>query len=223
MLVHLTDIHFDHANPNPVVAKARAIAEACCAHLPGIDKFVFIVSGDVAQSGKRLQYEQASEFLREIESCLKAEGVPEIAYVIAPGNHDCDFDIDSKVRNGSVLLIESEGATAVDDSTIEACTSIQRDYFDFLANFEGPGWAGDKLLRHRSIRLGEHSITFETLNIYWVSSKRESPGKLYFPYQRYPEAPAADVNVVVMHHPFNWFHQSVYRDFRKFVRSRATI
>lgn len=223
LLVHLTDIHFDHEKKNPVAEKASAIAAACCAHLPGIDKCIFIVSGDIAQSGKKSQYDLARKFLREIESCLRAEGMLDIAYVVAPGNHDCDFDLDSKARKGGLLLVETEGASAVDESIIDACTSVQIEYFEFLSDFENSEWSGDKLLRHMTISVGDYSLSFETLNISWMSSKREVQGKLYFPFQRYPEKPSSDVNIVVMHHPFNWFHQTGYRDFRKFVRARGTL
>lgn len=223
LLVHLTDIHFDHEHKNPVAEKSSAIAAACYAHLPGIDKCIFIVSGDIAKSGKKPQYHLARKFLREIEASLLAEGVPSISYVIAPGNHDCDFDLDSKARKGGLLLVETEGAAAVDESIIDACTAVQRDYFEFLEEFEGNDWKGDKLLRHTTFCVGGYNLSFETLNISWVSSKKEVQGKLYFPYQRYPKKPKADVNIVVMHHPFNWFHQGIYRDFRKFVRTRGTL
>lgn len=224
VIIHLTDVHFDALQANPILTKTDAIASAIYGHLAGAERCFVVLSGDIAQSGKKTQYDIALKFLSDIEQKLKMETTCEISFVVAPGNHDCDFDRDSNARKGSVKLIESEGISAVDESTIEVCTSVQHDYFEFLNTIEGLGWEGDRLIRTRRFEIGQYEISFETLNISWVSNITEGQGKLYFPHEKYNEVSrGAETNVVVMHHPFNWFNPVSYRDFRKFVRSRASI
>jgi hypothetical protein len=85
---------------------------------------------------------------------------------------------------------------------------------------------GDRLLWIRSFQPGGRNIQVECLNVSWISKKKESVGNLYFPIDRYGEAPndrGADVRIVVMHHPVNWFWQAGYRSFRRFVYSRADM
>lgn len=63
------------------------------------------------------------------------------------------------------------------------------------------------------------------MNIAWCSKIKEEPGKLYFPIDHYgnKQNSDTDVRIVILHHPLNWFSQSIYRRFREFVRKLANI
>ena len=67
----------------------------------------------------------------------------------------------------------------------------------------------------------------DVLNVSWVSQLNEEQGHLFFPIHRYSEktsdAIQSNVRVAVMHHPLNWYGQSMYRPFRMFIRQLAHI
>ena len=114
----------------------------------------------------------------------------------------------------------------IDPSIIDTCTAIQKPFFKFREELEGNKEVDDdSLWRSSRFNIGIKILGFECLNVSWVSKLREEPGRLYFPIDRYSEKMTNDVDVriLVLHHPLNWFNQSIYRPFRTFVRQLADI
>ncbi len=92
LFVHLSDIHFDAATntvkgPNRLVREALLDDLALGAQQIGRKPDAVLVSGDIAFSGRKEQYEQAREFLASVTGTLGIE--PEKVLAI-PGNHDVD-------------------------------------------------------------------------------------------------------------------------------------
>jgi hypothetical protein len=81
------------------------------------------------------------------------------------------------------------------------------------------------LWRSRQFEVGKKVVAFESLNISWLSNVRETPGRLYFPFDHYLAKNTSVVNIrfIVMHHPLNWFNQSIYKSFKSFIREVADI
>lgn len=225
VLLHLSDIHIKTAK-DPVLRRGADIAACLYSVLPEASHIFLVISGDVAFSGEKEQYELAANFLHQIESTLRIETSVPITFIVAPGNHDCDFSLDSGARKLLVKAMEESNPISVDESIIDTCTSIQKPFFEFRTALENnPAAKDDKLWRTSLHEVGDQTIAFECLNVSWVSKINEDPGRLYFPITRYTgNAPEnADVRLVVLHHPLNWFNQSIYRPFRVHVRQLADI
>lgn len=225
VVLHLSDIHVRN-HSDPILHQAQNIAAATFGSLPEASIVFIVVSGDIAYSGKSDQYELASEFLRKIREAIVAErGVP-VQVILSPGNHDCDFDLDTRMRQIAVKSMVEDGPCSVDDSVIDQCAAVQQPYFDFRAHLEADNdVTGDKLWRSHRIEAEGKTIVFDCLNISWVSRKHEEQGALVFPYERYVDSQAdgAELRILVMHHPLNWFSQGMYRGFRSFVRKNSNI
>jgi hypothetical protein len=225
LLLHITDIHIKTPK-DPILKRAKDIAACTYSSLPSASHIFVVVSGDIAYSGEASQYELATNFFEAIRDSISEETSSPITFIVVPGNHDCDFSLNNSTRNMLVKSIEESENPDIDSSVVKACTSIQVAFFDFREKLEAnPEADDDRLWRTSRFEVEGKTLTFECLNISWVSKIREEPGRLYFPIKHYisKQSDDADVRFVVLHHPLNWFNQSIYRSFRKFIRQLANI
>jgi len=93
--VHLSDIHFVKSSNNPADID-RDLRDAIITDLDvnakGVLKNVsgILVSGDIAFSGTKAEYEKAKEYLLEISNLFSIS--PSDVYCV-PGNHDVKVDV----------------------------------------------------------------------------------------------------------------------------------
>lgn len=225
IVLHLSDIHIKTPK-DPILQRGAAIAAATFAVLPSASHVFIVCSGDVAYSGTEGEYQAASELFAKIESAIRKETNCPISFVMAPGNHDCDFDKNSVTRKMLIEQMEKSNNLDIDNSVIETCVGVQEQFFRFRESLEKcSSIQDDKLWRSSSFDVEGKTLTFDCLNISWVSKIHEDIGRLFFPVELYVKRTfdSADVRLVVLHHPLNWFNQSIYRSFRTFVRKLADI
>jgi UDP-2,3-diacylglucosamine pyrophosphatase LpxH len=226
VLLHLSDIHIKNKS-DKVLSVGKKIAAAVTPHLPESVHVFLVLSGDIAYSGKNEEYDLAKSFIDEVIASIKEETNIPISVIVTPGNHDCDFNKNTKARLGLISQIEKDKEDDVDDSIINICTSIQDAFFEFQQSVENhPKHPDDdKLWRTVTFTVMGKIVEFNLLNISWVSKLKEEPGHMLFPVNRYEFMGLrnAELRILVLHHPFNWFSQRIYRPFRKFVRNIADI
>lgn len=225
VVLHLSDIHIKTAK-DPILHRGAEIAATVFSSLPAASHVFIIVSGDIAFSGTASEYELAKKLLESIRDTIKQEASCPVSFVLAPGNHDCDFSNPAKARKMLVESLEKQEHLEVDDSIIDICTGIQQNFFAFREALENRSdVTDDKLWRINRFKVEGKALEFDCLNISWVSKLKEEPGRLYFPIGRYSEEKLeqADVRLIVLHHPLNWFSQNSYRPFRTFVRKVSNI
>lgn len=225
VILHLSDIHIKSAN-DPILKRAKNIAACVFSSLPSASKVFVVVSGDIAFSGKTDQYDLAATFFGQIRDAIVAETDVTLSFVIVPGNHDCDFDKNNSARKMLIKSIDESDVPEIDGSVIETCISIQGDFFTFRDAIENnPDAIGDSLWRTVRHEVEGKCFSFECLNVSWISKLKEEPGRLYFPIDQYKakKSDSVDVRLVVLHHPLNWFSQTMYRPFRTFLHQTANI
>lgn len=225
VLLHLSDIHIK-GKTDPILEKHEEIASCVFQYLHNAKHVVILVSGDVVFSGKESEYDLAMIFLEKIKKSILHESKLDISFVIVPGNHDCNFEVDSGARDLLVSsMCGSNPPQEIDNSIIDTCVSVQKSFFEFRKLLENEPESDDGLWRTQLIRVDGKLVSFEGLNISWVSQLKEKQGCLYFPVNKYQTAiqDECDLRLVVMHHPLNWFNQTVYRSFRTFIRKAGDI
>jgi len=225
LILHLSDIHI-RSSQDPILSKSQQIASSIFSLLPTATHVFIVVSGDVAFSGKTEQYELASVLFNKIKDEIKESASIPVTFIVAPGNHDCDFSLDSGTRKMLIKTIDGDELESIDASVIETCTAVQKPFFAFREQLESNSdVSDDRLWRSSRFHVDGKIIAFECLNISWVSKIQEEAGQLFFPVDRYAEKSddIVDIRFVVIHHPLNWFSQTMYRKFRKFVRNLANI
>ncbi len=221
-LVHLTDIHIN-SKSDPILGKSEEIVRAVNSVLHNGVPVILVISGDIAFSGKKEQYDAAFAFLSKIKAGIEGERHTSCQIIAVPGNHDCDFDADSPMRTR--LLSSVNGTTTViDEESYKSITAVEGDFFAFADQLASP-FKRDKLCTDISVRVGDKKLLFLLFNTAWMSSKNEKPGTLILPEELFPACKAKDYDFVisVLHHPFGWFHPDNSAQLVKYLKNTTDI
>ena len=229
-ILHLSDLHFRRSG-NWVTERALAIAGAALSTDPQAAAFLLIVSGDLAYSGKSYEYAESAKFLNGLVESLRntLTRKVEVVSLFVPGNHDCDFDIRSDVRD---LIIDSppekKAVVQVSGAVAENCVAVQAPFFDFVRERLGLPTIpiAEKFFRSVHPSLAEVSIRIDLYNTAWLSVMHERQGQLAFPVDSFSAtagANQADIAVAVFHHPYNWLEANNARRFRSLIESTSNF
>ncbi|MBN8456645.1 MAG: metallophosphoesterase [Verrucomicrobia bacterium] len=205
-LIHLSDIHCRRTND----FLARAFG---CIHnltkdpdLTKIEKFIIVLTGDLAYSGKKEEYLEFAKLLSNLRISL---GTKYWKTVAIPGNHDCDFEKPQTVRNMVLRQIPSESEPIYQQDLVSTCTTVQEEFFLFLKDNCDIEIQNNKLRLYWECHLEADGkkIIFECYNSSWTSQLNEKPGTLAFPrslLKELDETELVDLRVGLIHHPTNW-------------------
>lgn len=130
LLIQLSDIHFTDGE-NSVLKKEEKLFESIRNSTLEYDEIFLIVTGDTAFSGKEKEYEIGANFLKGLKTKLEEYSKKKVQILTIAGNHDCDFGIDTKARQNQLTIIQRLGDSAIDDSVINQCVEVQKNYFSF--------------------------------------------------------------------------------------------
>lgn len=183
VLLHLSDIHIKTPQ-DPILSRSNDIAACVFSYLPLASHVFVVVSGDIAYSGEASQFSLATEFLSDIRHAIEQEAQVPVTFITTPGNHDCDFNLNTSTRKILVEHITGDNPPGdIDKSIIDTCTEIQKAFFSFRENLEANNEAsGDKLWRTSEYDVDGQMLAFECLNVSWISKLKEDPGRLFFQF-----------------------------------------
>lgn len=217
-IIHLSDIHIK-AKEDIVHTRVHEIACACTSVIPSRGDVVLAISGDIAFSGNKEQYQLAAEDLKSIAKYISEEKSSTIHYIFAPGNHDCDFSTAGSIRNTLVGSVKPE---AVDLQYYNSVSGVQADYFSFIKEY---GIDSKDLITTKEIKIDGNKIFLASINTAWMSVKNEVPGKIVMPSSLLHEIPSGKYKIVVFlfHHPEAWLNPDFKTEFVDFVRHNTDI
>ena len=225
-IVHLSDIHFG-TRKDVCLRRADKLANAIkYAHDPE-EKLLFVVTGDIANTGSSEEYEIAGDFFRSLFIGLGIDplGDPSEAIFI-PGNHDCNFrEIgDLRPRLLEKIQAELENIDAAGE-TVQSLLQVQAGFFKFHEALTGRDLTPEsKLYFCRKFEIGGKTLEFRCFNSAWLSSRLEDPGALGFPRSTIQSASAltdSDVVIALAHHPSNWLDPASHNSFRTTVQRNS--
>lgn len=225
VVLHLSDIHI-RSGKDWIIDKGENIAACVYALLAQTSTVFIVVSGDIAWSGKPEEYVEANALFSRIKGYIWAEREIPIHFVIAPGNHDCDFALDTNTRKLALSGIRNNPGM-IDDSIINTACVLQSQFTEFAQKLHSADETrvGDKLWTSHRFTVEDKQLVFDALNVSWCSQINEEPGALVFPHERYTHYlnDLVDLRVSVIHHPLNWFNQSMYLPFKQMLRGLSNI
>jgi len=228
LIAHLSDIHFSEPmTSNSVLAKAECLAQSITSPYPEIAKYILLLSGDVAQAGKKTEYEYASSFLDRLKrEITKLRTAADVAFVVVPGNHDCDLSDNPRVRE---LVVEGYSRNVGDIELARQLMLSQTAYQAFSKQWMGihvgdSEWlwaAGQKI-----ITIGTTQFVFNLLNSAIAFRRDLSAGSLSFPVERALSGigvGSESISISILHHPYNWFDPVTGRAIRKKLEEISDI
>jgi predicted phosphodiesterase len=233
VFVHVSDIHFGQEKGDRVHihgdVKQQLIADAkeVIAEIAGGVAHGILVTGDIAQSGKWKEYEDAGKWLDELASNI---GVEIHRVQMVPGNHDLDR---SKLSfSGKQILdyIRAGGSDEYEEilnNPTDRAALFARfgDYDRFSFGYNCPlnnegAFASEmevSLAPGRMIRF----IRFNSALLCHGPERDEHPELVIGARQfTIPRTPGVE-NIVLVHHPLNWYKDQ--EQVRDYIRSRARV
>ncbi|CAK7010808.1 metallophosphoesterase [Tissierella sp.] len=229
ILCHLSDIHFKLDKKNSLLDKEEKLSEAIRSHIQMVssnnleNRIFFIITGDIAFSGKSEEYDIALNFIIKLQDKLKEElGEVNIEYIIAPGNHDCNFEKDNALRQ--MALDGTKNGKKVDNHVINLCTSLQEN-FDNFTSILNEKHQSNKIQNIYEYETKDKKIAFQTFNSSWMSMKRESQGDIIIPLDQVDEIYLENYDLVVtlFHHPLNWIENNNKIKFKQLIEKTSDI
>ena len=232
-ILHISDIHIDKAD-DWILDKGKQIALATAASVFDIspDAFFIVVSGDIANKGTAEQYEIARAFLEEIGTHLVTETNVPTYFVLAPGNHDCDFHNPTRgpLRTLAInAVIENPNIAENGSEILERCLEVQENFFSFTRNVATDLNYPDKPEVYYQLRIpiSDQTVVFNCFNTAWLTEMEETQGHLIIP-PWISETPAlyghdGSLSFAIYHHPDNWLSADNANHFRPLVEKISDI
>ena len=211
VVLHLSDIHIEEGK-NTITTRAKHIVAAVRAEAPNWEGCIVAVSGDIANTGARGEYQAATDFFTEIRTLLQADRPGAVVgIVVIPGNHDCDFRNESELRSLTIENVKSRIESLDPDGDIAStCLAVHKNFFEFESQLsKTPSLPAERLYYEREFQINRHTVRFQCHNSAWTSRLREVPGTKYYPVSvasgtDSPSRPVA-LAISLIHHPFNWY------------------
>lgn len=233
VFVHVSDIHFGQEKDDRVHihadVKQQLIADAreVVSKIAGGAAHGILVTGDIAQSGTKAEYDEAGKWLDELAASI---GVKISCVQMVPGNHDLDRTMLSPAVRSILDHIRTGGPSEYEaylsDPLIRAALFARfKDYGSFSYGYDCPlndeaAYASEMVVTlapGRAIRF----IRFNSSLLCHGKERDEHPELMIGARQfTIPRADGVE-NVVLVHHPLSWYKdQDQVRDY---IRSRARV
>lgn len=226
-IVHLSDIHLK-VKANYITQKIDYLVNAINSQLVEIDCIFIVVTGDIANTGNKKEYEEAGVLFNKLSSGLNNFGKP-VYFILVPGNHDVNFDNSkNKLRKIVIDNIKTNKADIEDDSLVDQCCEFQNEYRLFEKEFvlDKNIIYADKLLNVLIFESNGKLVKFNCLNTSWCSEIKEKQGTLYYPItskiSQISNHPA-DLTISVMHHSPVWFESDNIREIHNIIDKHSDI
>ncbi|UJF16769.1 metallophosphatase family protein (plasmid) [Jeotgalibaca sp. MA1X17-3] len=228
-IVQISDIH-NRNNDN--FQKVEELKKVLNAHyLVHCYSIFLVINGDMAFSGTKQEYSESEFQVLEIKEVIEKKLNKNCDVYCVPGNHDCNFNRNSKGRE---LLVEKiqNGSDEISDEIVEEVI-LQEEYNDFEDIFNND-WQHSSLNKKNYLAKnishldndGNIVVNLNLVNTAWISEKMENPGKMIFPCDYTKDIFTYDnscLNITVMHHPSNWLNPDNKREFDKIILKNSDI
>lgn len=225
IFLHLSDSHIQKDNSH-ILARHGAIAATLRPLLSSSEGIFILYTGDIANSGTKDEFALASTFLAALKADLSNDFAGPIEIISVPGNHDGTFKTSKTTRLRLIKGIRGEQNPEIDTDLIGDCTEPLEDYYDFQRSLGTSGLTYcDELWAEYKYLIGNKTLRFSAMNASWISTVPESKAELIFPVERYLEIQesAANLNILLMHHPLNWYAQASYHPLREMAKENYQI
>ena len=223
-ILHLSDIHCKKKKDEEKNAFRRDVqqklVDAVKAHTGKSEHRapdVVAVTGDIAFSGKKNEYDKALEFFNMLKAVLPGK----TEFLVVPGNHDVDRDKVDRFFSLSKNIVQQE---LTDEFLVEADqvkNKINKKFnaFRSFARQLNPSFYKDTAGYFQVKHFPGKKISLLGLNSAWASESENDRFNIALGFQQLQdaleEAKSIPNRIVLMHHPpFNWLKDFEYEKTR---------
>ena len=215
--LHISDFHFrTDVDKFSQEQACQALLESVKQAVGKGQRLTFaVVTGDVAFSGQRSEYEEARAFLAELAATA---GIGTSAFYFVPGNHDVDRSVNELAYEGGRSMIASPERVDhyLSEDRITPLLQRQSEFWSFVDDFtlgqerqalpSGLGYVS-------SVTAASLNICILGLNSAWLSGSENEDRKLVIGERQVIDAIAAaratepHFMVAIAHHPLSWLSE----------------
>lgn len=200
-VLHLSDLHIESDN---YLDKVDAIASACNYDVKQVPLLYIVVTGDIAKSGRKTEYEVAKSFLTGLKDKIKSEkSLLQVKLILVPGNHDCCYE---NVKSTRKIIIKDCLQDVIEENDyFDDTLAVQDNFWDFYKEVIGSLPADKisyKIIETPSV---DDKINFVCYNSSWMSEKEEKCGEIVIPENKFIDNDSGKITISLFHHPLNWF------------------
>lgn len=199
MFLHISDLHIQGCTKISIT-KIKKMVNSLNS-FDEIDKIFVVCSGDLANAGNKKDYQSVDYFFRQLLRELKKRFSNYIEFCIVPGNHDIKINQENMIPETTLqnLYIEYEKMVdffefAEQNKKFITMTTAKKDVNSIVRNLGG-----------------EKKICINLINSAPFSSlKHDDKDNHYInPNNIVNIKSDADLNIVIMHHSHEWFHEDI--------------
>ena len=226
LIAHLSDLHIASAT-DVLLSRGEAIGRAIASWSAEAEICILAVTGDVAYSGRKDEYDLASEFFAAVRSELaRTRAELRVVQVVVPGNHDCDFSEPSQARKIALERIAEDSTLELDRTIVDLCTGPQDAYFAW--NYPSMHALSAEEISSRIrwkvlLRSGDEDVAIHCYNTAWTSKYKETQGLSVASPMLSVDRTTVGVSVALFHHPYSWMAPDVGKAFRRALEEQADV
>ncbi|MCB9738921.1 MAG: NACHT domain-containing protein [Deltaproteobacteria bacterium] len=185
----------------------------------GLAPDLVFFTGDVAQSGKELEYEQAQDGINALRDAV---GFEMTRLFVVPGNHDVDRNLLTgregrlcRMLRKQLLEVRADDADGLNDvlgepENLATLALPQRPFFAFHERLVGPQRAlrPTQPFRVEDVRVGGLVVAVASFNSALLAGEEDEKGRLRVGERQIVDLSAdaahADLRIALLHHPVSW-------------------
>lgn len=214
-LVHISDIHATTNVDEMVTLFERAASATIIEGIGQTKTLVVLMTGDLAYSGKKEEYETLQKGINRFKEVVAAKGFTS-RFVFVPGNHDCDFNSpQAPIRN---LLVQNvaHGLSRSKNADKSVLSTFLEPQAEFRKFCEANGFNTPVDTLVHSVHLEDLGLNINFLNTAWASEMHENDNRPFIlsEFDKLKLLPG-NLNLSLFHHPKSWIDKSIVGAFAK--------
>lgn len=219
-IFQISDIHLS-SDRDWVISRLSRFLAASKTVVNECEKVIFILAGDIANTGIPREYEVAQKFFKNVEDGLKTENptIESFDYIIVPGNHDCFLPQESDPIRDTILSSVKEKDTIEQPKFIDLFLSVQEDFWKYYYSYTADVKPAPFVSQRRIIKLDDNmTLEFHLYNTSMMSSRNEVVGGLIIPENAFLFRQCSTSNtfvISVFHHNTGWLSSSTLNNNKK--------
>ncbi len=214
VFLHITDMHIKDDYCLTLLEPLMRILR-----IEGNTPSIILVTGDIAQSGDKEQYEIATEFFRLLIKNINENGDKEVKLFFIPGNHDLKFtnQVSSNERYEESERLQYGYKASQETQIVMTEKEKLNNYYDFLKSLDS--YNNKDTIQANKLVSGGLKINIFSINsaIFSAWHDSENDNDKNFHYFQYRDLQVidnkdCDLSILLIHHSPDWYTEQCKHD-----------
>lgn len=222
-IIHISDLHVK--KPFDSIETIEKIKSSVVFDDEMVCKVVFLcVTGDVAFSAEKRQYDYIEPFFKNLRDELKKNNGIDLKILFVPGNHDVYLSGDSQKRYDKISDAYRNFETnfsEFENLVNEELNINMHSFFEFASKYNL--FLSDRMLDEQRFEIDNKTISFKLMNTACFSSKEKNDKDFHYFHCTNQINSQSDYNILLMHHSDQWFSEQCINEVNEIMKDSSFI